>query len=62
VPEYWAIGLDEAWKFVLREGKYVVEEIVGDQMSSEVLSGFVLDLGAARKGLHGGGDASDEME
>lgn len=51
VREYWAIGMGEAFKFVLRGSKFVAEEITGDRIASEVLAGFVLDLKAARAGV-----------
>ena len=60
VREYWAIGRDEAWKFVLRDGKYVAEEITGDRLASEVIAGFVLDLRIARAGIVGGDESGEE--
>ena len=60
VREYWAIGREEAWKFVLRDGKYVAEEITGDRLASEVIAGFVLDLRGARAGSVGGDESGEE--
>lgn len=54
VREYWAVGVDAAWKFVLRDGSYTEEEVKGDRLASEVIAGFVLDLRVAREGLGAG--------
>jgi Uma2 family endonuclease len=51
VPEYWALNQEEAWKFSLVNGAYTVQEIGGDQLPSDVIPGFVLDLKAARARL-----------
>ena len=63
--EYWAIGATEAWKFVLRNGKYAAEEIKGDLDPQRGASrGFTLDLKARAGGgieLDDGGDGSDEL-
>jgi Uma2 family endonuclease len=61
VCESWVIGAEAAWRFVLRNGAYVEEEIKGDRIVSEVIAGFVLDLRAAR-GAAAGGGASGEPE
>jgi Uma2 family endonuclease len=60
VQEYWAIGRDEAWKFVLRDGKYAAEEVKGDRIVSEVIAGFTLDLKAARNGIAREEDFGDQ--
>lgn len=52
VKEYWAIPLQgPAWKFTLRNGKFVEERVDGQRIASEVIAGFVLDLAAARAGV-----------
>lgn len=59
VLECWVIGMEEAWQFVLRDGKFEERTIKGGRIECEAIAGFVLDLDRARAEV-GAGESEDE--